>query len=146
MAEQDLIAVARENVDAFTAGDWDRMRATLTADCVEHEAATQRDLRGADEIIQAAQAWKQAFPDGRGTVTNIVASGNSATVEVTWEGTQTGSLEGPAGAIPPSGKRISVPAVMVLTFEGNEINEMHTYFDLMTILQQIGAVPQPQQV
>ena len=41
------------------------------------------------------------MPDVKGSVTNAVASGNTVVLEVTWEGTHTGPLAGPKGAIPP---------------------------------------------
>ena len=146
MAEQDLIRAARDNVEAFNAGDWDRFKATLTADSLEEEVATQRRLQGVGQIEESAQGWKQAFPDVKGTITNVLATGNTVTMQITWEGTHTGPLAGPAGTIPASGKRVTVRAANVITFAGEKIKENHNYFDLMTILQQIGAVPQPQQV
>ena len=144
MAEQDLIRLARESIDAFNAGDWDRVRAILAPDSIDDEVATGRRSEGADQIIQNSQGWRTAFPDARGTVTSAAASGNTVTLEITWEGTQDGALEGPAGTIPASGKRVSMRAVQVLTFEGEQIKESHHYFDMMTLLQQIGAVPEPQ--
>jgi steroid delta-isomerase-like uncharacterized protein len=140
----DLIKIARESIEAFNAGDWERMKAALTADSIEEEVATGRRMRGPQEIMQTAQGWKSAFPDAKGTITNAVASGNTVTQEITWEGTQTGPLEGPGGAIPASGKRVKVRAVQVLTYEGEKIKENHHYFDMMTMLQQMGALPQPQ--
>ena len=146
MAEQDLIRLAREGIDAFNAGDWERFKATLTPNSIDDEVATGQRTQGPDQIAQNAQGWKQAFPDARGTVTSAVASGNTATLEITWEGTHTGTLEGPGGSIPPSGKRVAMRAVQVITFEGDKVKENHHYFDMMTLLQQIGAIPQPQQV
>ncbi len=146
MAEQELIKIARDNIDAFNAGDWDRFKASMTADSTEHEVGTQQHLQGPDQIIQNGQAWKRAFPDAKGTITTAIASGTTVMLEISWVGTHTGPLEGPAGTIPASGKHQVTPAAMVLTFEGDKIKENHHYFDVMTLLQQIGAVPQPAQV
>ena len=144
MAEQDLIRIARENIEAFNAGDWDRFKAALTPDSINDEVATGQRSQGPDQIAQNAQGWKQAFPDARGTVTSAVASGNIVTLEITWQGTHNGALEGPAGSIPASGKRITLRAAQVITFEGSKMKESHDYFDMLGMLQQIGAVPQPQ--
>jgi steroid delta-isomerase-like uncharacterized protein len=142
MAEQDLIRVARENIDAFSAGDWQRFRATMTPDIVYNELATQRRVEGPDAYLQLARGWKEAFPDGRGAVTNAFVSANTVTLEITWEGTQTGPLTGPAGTIPASGKAMKFRAAGVITIQGEKIKEFNHYFDLMTMLQQIGAAPQ----
>ena len=146
MAEQELIKIARDNIDAFNAGDWGRFKAGIAADAVYDEVGTQRRYQGPDQITQNSQEWKQAFPDATGTITSAVASGNTVTLEITWEGTHTGPLAGPGGTIPASGKRQVTRAAQVLTFEGDKIKENHHYFDVMTLLQQIGAMPQPQQV
>jgi steroid delta-isomerase-like uncharacterized protein len=135
----DAVAVARENVDAFTAGDWEKFKAALTPDSVYEELATQRRLQGPEEITRALQGWKQAFPDGAGTVTNAVAAGDTVTLEVTWEGTQTGPLEGPQGTIPASGKRATVQAVQVVRVEDDKIKENRHFFDMLSILNQLGA-------
>jgi steroid delta-isomerase-like uncharacterized protein len=142
MAEQDLIRLARESIDAFNAGDWQRYKATLTPDSVYNELGTQRRIQGPDQILQALQGWKQAMPDAKGTVTNALASGNTVALEITWEGTHTGPLVGPGGTIPASGKRQVTPAAFLMTFEGDKIKEGRQYFDMMTLLQQIDAAPQ----
>ncbi len=142
MGEQDVIRLARDAVDAFNESDWDRSRAQLTANTVYNELGTQRSLKGSDEIIKALQGWKQAMPDVKGTVTNAVASGNTVTLEVTWRGTHTGPLESPAGTIPASGKSQTTPAAWILDYDGDKVKESRHYFDMVTFLTQIGAMPQ----
>lgn len=143
MAEQENIKVAREEVDAFSAKDWNRYRAVMTPDTVYDEKGTQRRVQGVEQVIAVSQGWTQAFPDAKGTVGTAVASGDTVVLEITWEGTQTGPLQGPGGTIPPSGKRAIVPAVQVLQLEGGKIKEMRHYFDLMGMLQQLGAGTAP---
>ena len=142
MGEQDVIRLARDAVDAFNESDWDRSRAQLTANTVYNELGTQRSLKGSDEIIKALQGWKQAMPDVKGTVTNSVASGNTVTLEVTWRGTHTGPLESPAGTIPASGKSQTTRAAWILDYDGDKVKESRHYFDMVTFLTQIGAMPQ----
>ena len=141
MAEQDLIRAAMENIEAFNAGDWGGEKAAMTPDSVYAELATQRRILGARLVCALAQDWKRSFPDAQGTINSTVAGGNTAVLEITWEGTQSGALAGPTGTIPPSGKRVVIPAVIVFTFQGDKINEAHHYFDMMSLLQQIGALP-----
>jgi steroid delta-isomerase-like uncharacterized protein len=135
------VEVAREGIDAFTAGDWQRFKASLAPDSVYEELATQRRIEGADEITQAVQGWKQAFPDAKGTIKNAVASGDTVTLEITWEGTQSGPLEGPGGTIPASGKRVAVEAVQVLRVKDDKVKENRHFFDMLGLLHQIGAAP-----
>jgi steroid delta-isomerase-like uncharacterized protein len=141
MAEQDLIRVARGIVDAFNAGDWERCKAALVPDALYDEVATSRRLNGVGDIIPCWQAWKGAMPDVKGSVTNAVASGNTVVLEVTWEGTHTGPLAGPKGAIPPTGKRQTTRAGWVLNFDGGKIKESRHYFDMLSFMQQLGILP-----
>src|SRR4029450_3693996 len=135
--------VARESIDSYNAGDFDRLRSLLADDFYEEELATQRRLEGADARIEAAQSWKRAFPDEQGTITGAYTSGNTVAIELTWEGTHSGPMAMPAGqALPPPNKRMTVKSVEVIEMENGKIKVLRHYFDLMTMLQQIGAMDQ----
>ncbi len=131
--------LAREGVEAFNAGDWDRLRELLADDCVFEELATGRRMHGPDETIDVLASWKRGFPDARGTVTNVVPSGDHVALEITWEGTHTGPLESPLGAIPASGRRAMLPAVQVTKVRDGRIEESRHFFDLVGLLRQIGV-------
>ena len=137
----DLTSIAREAVDAFNASDWERSKAILTPDYVYTELGTQRRLQGPEAVIEAMKGWKAAMSDAAGTVTKASASGDTVTLEITWEATHDGPLEGPMGTIPASGKRQVTPAAWVFDFEGDKIKESRHYFDMVTLLVQIGAMP-----
>ncbi len=141
MTDEDRIEVARDVVDAFNDGDWERTVALLTRDSLYNEVGTQQRLRGPEEIIRSLKGWKEAMPDVKGTVTSALATNGVAVLEVTWEGTHTGPLAGPAGTIPASGKRQSTASAWIFEFEGDKIKESRNYFDMLSFLQQIGALP-----
>lgn len=143
MPNGDLTAIASEYIDAFNAADWARVRSVLTSGTVYDEKATHRRIAGVDDVITAEQAWRETFPDIVGTIMHSSESGNSVALEVAWEGTQTGPLEMPTGTIPPSGNVMKLPGAFMLIFDGDKIQESRHYFDLMTMLQQIGALPPP---
>jgi predicted ester cyclase len=64
-------------------------------------------------------------------------------LEITWQGTHNGPFTGPTGTLPPSGKHQTTPAAMIVKFQGNKAKELHHYFDMMSFLQQIGAMTTP---
>jgi steroid delta-isomerase-like uncharacterized protein len=135
--------VARESVECFNSGDFDRFRSLLADDSYEEEHATQRRLDGADAQIEAARGWKEAFPDGRGTIEGTYLDGDTVTLELTWEGTQSGPMRSPDGQeLPPSNRRGAVKACQVMEIDGGKIRATRHYFDLMTLLQQVGAMEQ----
>src|SRR5229473_7295429 len=141
LSTDEIVKLARKQVEAFNSGDWEQMRAMLASDSRYDELGTERKIEGPEQIVELFKGWKTAFPDAVGTVTSAVASGNTAALEVTWKGTHTGPLETAEGTIPASGKHQETPAAIVFTFEGGKIKEDRQYFDLMTLLKQIGAQP-----
>ena len=135
--------VARESIECYNAGDFARLRSLLADNFYEEELATQRRLEGADARIEAAQSWKHAFPDEQGSITGAYTSGNTVAIELTWEGTQSGPMATPDGQeLPASNKHITVKSVEVIEVEDGKIKVLRHYFDLLTLLQQIGAMDQ----
>ena len=135
------VDVARQSVECSNAGDFDRMRSLYTADSYEEELATQRRLEGVDAQIDAARGWKQAFPDARGTIHGVYADGRTVTLELTWQGTQDGALQTPDGhELPPSHRRAAMRDCQVTEIEEGKIAATRHYFDLMTLMQQLGAM------
>jgi steroid delta-isomerase-like uncharacterized protein len=141
LTAEQMVKIAREQVDAFNTGDWERVKAGLAVDAHYHELGTQRKVEGPEKIVELLEGWKTAFPDATGTVTTAVGGGNTTALEVTWNGTHTGPLVTADGTIPASGKRQETPSAFVFTFEGGKIKESRLYFDSMTLLKQIGAQP-----
>jgi steroid delta-isomerase-like uncharacterized protein len=143
MTEQDIIKLAQEMIDAHMAHDNGRLGATVTDDFIYHEFGTQRNVRGRQAWLDIWQGWRQTFPDVKGAITHIFVSGNQALAETVWEGTFQGALATPGGPLPATGKRLEqFPVAFVYVVEGEKFKEVHLYFDLMSLLQQIGAMPQ----
>ena len=140
MTTQDLENAARGVVDAFNAADWERCKAILTEDSVYDEVGTSRCLAGHNEIIPALQGWREGMPDVTGTVDSAVATGNTVVLEVTWQGTQTGALLGPSGTIAPTGKQQTTRAGWVMDFDGDRVKRSRHYFDMLSFMQQLGAL------
>jgi hypothetical protein len=50
IGSQESIQLAREAVEAFSTGDWERMRTTLAPDAVWEQVCTEDHLEGPDAI------------------------------------------------------------------------------------------------
>jgi steroid delta-isomerase-like uncharacterized protein len=138
----DAISLAKEGIEAFNKGDWERSRQLSTPDVVYYEAATGTRTQDIDGFVAASKAWRSAFPDATGTVTSSLASGETAVIEVTWEGTQTGDMMAPSGdRIPATGKKVRIPAVQIVRTSGGKIAETRHYFDQMSMMAQLGVMP-----
>jgi predicted ester cyclase len=115
------------------------MRDLTAPDSVEEEYATRRTHHGVDEIVEGAEGWKRAFPDAKGIVTGAYADGPKAIIELRWEGTNTGPMTTPTGEqVPPTGRQVSVCACQVMEIENGKVKSNHHYFDLATLLDQLG--------
>ena len=139
MADKSVADLAKEQVLAYNAKDWDRARAVLAPEVVYEELATHRKLKGVDDVLTAWKGWATAIPDSRATFQSELVSGNTAVLEITWTGTHDGPLQTPDGEIPPTGKKIELRAVQVVDVANNRVKSVRQYFDMGTLLQQIGA-------
>ena len=82
------------------------------------------------------QAMFKGFPDLEVEVTQRFVTDEAIILEVILRGTHNGTWAG----IPPSGRRMEVPACAVYTFDADEkIAEERAYFDVSVITKQIGA-------
>jgi steroid delta-isomerase-like uncharacterized protein len=135
----NVIEIVKASITAYNDKDWSKAKETLAADAVYDEKGTHRRIQGAGEIIEAWQGWAKAFPDSKATIVREFASGDTAVLELVWKGVHTGPLETPTGIIPASNKPVEIPACQVVQVEGGKIKSGSHYFDLLTMLTQIGA-------
>ena len=136
----NVIEIAKAAITAYNEKDWDKTRALLAADALYDEKATNRRLEGAGQVIEAFQGWANAFPDSKATFIREFASGDTAVLELVWKGVHTGPLQTPTGVIPASNKPIEMPACEVFRVECEKIKSSSHYFDMLTLLKQIGAM------
>ncbi len=134
------LEIAKASITAFNEKDWNRIRDLYAPDAVYDEKATVRRMEGPDEIIEALQGWATAFPDAKGTIVGELGSADIAVLEIVWKATHTGPLQTPSGTIPPSSRTVELPACSVIRVVDEKIKSDTHYFDLLTLLGQIGAV------
>ncbi len=135
----NVIEIGKASIIAFNDKNWSKAKDTLAADAVYDEKGTHRRIQGAGEIIEAWQGWAEAIPDSKATFVREIASGDTAVLEVVWRGVHTGPLKTPTGAIPASNKPVEIPSCQVVQVEGGKIKSISHYFDMLTLLTQIGA-------
>jgi len=104
------------------------------------EKGTHRRIEGSANIIEAWQGWGKAFPDSKATFVREFASGDTAILEIVWKGTHSGPLQMPNGEVPASNKVLDMPACHINKVEGGKIKSMSHYFDMLTMLTQIGVL------
>jgi steroid delta-isomerase-like uncharacterized protein len=138
---EESISAARAFTERYNAGDWDGMRDVIAPDAVYDEVGTGRRIEGADAILEVNKAWKAALPDSQGTIEDALSCDDRVVLRITWSGTQSGPLPLPTGGeIPPSNRQINVPACQIVRVADGKLVEAIHYFDMLTLLEQIGAM------
>jgi steroid delta-isomerase-like uncharacterized protein len=135
------LQAAKAPVEAYNDKNWHRLRSVVTPDFVYEEVATQRRLEGIDAVIACWQGWARAFPDSRATFDKAFVSGNAVVLEVTWSGTHTGLLDLPGGPVAPTHRPIRLQSCQVLGLRNGKAESIRQYFDIATLLQQLGMLP-----
>lgn len=122
---QRRIAQVAETINASDAA-WTSVPAGMT-------------FRGPAGYKQFLDVWLTAFPDARVEVESISAGDDFAVAEFRGVATHTGPLRTPSGEIPGTGKTIDLPFCEVYRLAGGRITSCRLYFDVMTLLRQIGV-------
>ena len=144
METQDNAAVIRDLFDAFNDRDLDRSDAMVSEDFeLVDFAADGQVFRGPQGFRQWHQIFLTAVPDAKAELTNVVAAGEEGWVfiEQIARGTHTGPLVGPAGTIPPTGRRFELPMGELMRVEDGKLTLLHAYYDGATMMRQLGVFP-----
>jgi steroid delta-isomerase-like uncharacterized protein len=126
---------------ALNSGDVDAA-VSLLSDDVEF-GSPAGTIEGSGEVRQFLQGYQLAFPEAKFAISAVHGSGQTAALEGTYSGTNSGPLTSPSGEIPPTGKYASVPFVTVLETDGERIIAHRAYWDQMGFMGQLGLMPAP---
>ena len=100
---QANVALVRESVEAFNAGDTAKLLAVAAPDILIHYAEMPEPLQGRESWQQGYELVKRAFPDLKIHVDDLVAAGDRVALRLTLTGTHRGEFQG----IPATGRTIS---------------------------------------
>jgi len=93
-----------------------------------------------EEFLQQMSMIATAFSDTRTTIEDQVAEGDKVVTRITWRGIHSGNFQG----LPPTGKQIAMTGTIVQRIKDGKIVDHWPQFDLMGMMQQLGALPPPQ--
>jgi steroid delta-isomerase-like uncharacterized protein len=123
---------------ALNAGDLDGFGAKLADDFVEHEETPGlAPTKGG--VLEFFRMYRTAFPDLQMAPQDVVASGDKVVARVRATGTHQGEFMG----MPPSGRNVDVQLIDIIRFGDDGLAREHWgVVDLMTMMQQLGAIPE----
>ncbi|MER5181022.1 ester cyclase [Streptomyces sp. NPDC002896] len=107
----------------------------LSPDIVIHFAGTTQ--QGRDTYLGIVAANQKAFPDLKWTVEDMRAEGDTVAIRYT----MTGTHEGPFAGYEGTGKKVHAESMAFYRLAHGKIVEERAQLDMLTILQQIGAIP-----
>jgi steroid delta-isomerase-like uncharacterized protein len=129
--------VIREHIIQESTQDLKGLLAGMTKDCVCAVNISPKPFVGPKAVADRyLQQWR-GFPDFKVRVRRIVAeSGDFVVTENEWRGTHRGPFFGFA----PTGKKAKIRACVLWEFRGARLHSESVYFDLATVLTQVGAI------
>jgi steroid delta-isomerase-like uncharacterized protein len=125
-------------MDAWNAHDIERTVAFYAPDYVGIDVAQARPQHGPEGIRQMLTRYARAFPDLHFSTDETIIQGNR--VALVWTGR--GTHLGPLMNIPPTGRKIEIRGVSLLTVERNQVLRADYIWDVAGLLRSIGLLPE----
>lgn len=144
MSGQDAAALVRAAHEAFNARDFDRVEEIVAADFEHTNVATGETFHGPEGMKRFERGWIQAFSDAGTEIVGLHGGDDFAVVEFIGRGIHDGPLASPGGEIPPTGRRIETRFCEVFEARDGRLVRGRIYFDLATMLGQLGLMPAPE--
>ena len=124
--------------DVMNRGDLAAVDEILPADFVDHEEGPPGSPEGIEGVKFFVTTFREAFPDLQVTIEDTIESGDRLAIRATMRGTQDGELMG----VPPSGRSVELGMIDIVRVEGDRVAEHWGAADNLSLMQQIGAIPE----
>jgi ketosteroid isomerase-like protein len=144
MAAQEHVALARSLLDLYNNRQsdpaWlDKSVAAFAADCEFVSAPSGTTFHGPEGYKRFLRfLLVESFPDLRTELTNVFATEDQVVLEGMFRGTKMGSRTLPTRALPVTGRPGEPRCCFVLQIRRGKITSLHAYYDLTTVLEQLG--------
>ena len=133
--EENKLITHRFFEEVWNQGNLDVFDELVTSDIVIH--AGGRDFKGSEEYKKFILGYRNAFPDIKFTIDDQISSGDKVVERFTAQGSHQGQLRD----ISSTGKKINITEIEITRIIDGKIVERWGAPDLLTLMQQIGAIP-----
>jgi len=138
MSEQNKTNVRRLFEEVWNKGHVPVADELFTPTYTHHDSSSPDLGRGPESEKKRATLYRNAFPDIRFTVEDIIAEGETVVARWSCRGTHKGDLNG----IAPTGKQFNITGVSITRFTNGKMSEGFVNWDALGLMQQLGAVPE----
>jgi steroid delta-isomerase-like uncharacterized protein len=139
-------AVARRHIDeVWNKGNISTLAETHAESYVHHDPHDpwkRNQQPGQEAVKKLVHFYRGAFPDIRLTIDEIVAEGDVVVARFSSHATHTNEV----GNILPTDKIVEITGVFWWRFAGGKIVEGRSYYDALSFLRQLGAVPEVREI
>jgi predicted ester cyclase len=137
---------AKETMERFFAAvDSKQPERIAEIDAPDMEMTTPMGtFKGVQGHQQMTAGFAAAFPNFKHNVSRCIEQGETVACEGTFTGDHTGPMMMPNGqTIPATNKHVEFKWGGLGTVKNGRVTSVHAYFDIMTMMQQLGLVPPP---
>ena len=135
MTREEIVRFLDGRHEALDRHDPVALAALHTEDCVL-ESAMAGTVVGRQGLEQFYQNLFTSFPDFKYESEELFIDGDRVAEKASFGGTDMGGFMG----LPPSGKHVRVPAVLLFTLQDHRIAQMRSVYDFTLMLVQIGVL------
>ena len=145
-AAQENVALARSLFDLYNHRQSDpawleKSIAAFAADAQDIDVPSGATLHGPDGHKRLVLFFVENFPDSRVELTNAFATEDQVTLECTVRWNDTGPLYLPSEALPSMRRSGKLRFCSLFQIRKGKIASHHAYYDMMTLMEQLGLVP-----
>lgn len=137
--EENKAIYGRFIEEVFRRGNLAAVDQYLAPGLVDHSGFNPTgDLVG---VKQGFAMMREGFPDAEAVIEDLIAEGDKVVSRYVFRGTHNGPFMG----IPATGKQVEMGGIEVVRFFEGRMVEHWEQFDALGLMQQLGAVPTPEQ-
>jgi steroid delta-isomerase-like uncharacterized protein len=136
MTGDEIRTVFERRQDAINRHDLAALAGLYALDCTVESPLAAGTVQGRQAVTKIHQALFDALPDLNFSQERILVDGDDAVQIATMTGTYTGGFMG----LPPSGKPLKVPIVVICHFQDGLIADERRIYDFTGMLVQIGVL------
>lgn len=127
--------------DAWNGGHLEGLDTLVAENCRFHDPVFPSMAPGADSLRRHIRMCRNAFPDLKYTIDDIIAERDEVVVHWTMRGTQRQSFLGMA----PTNRTATISGTTINRIENGRIVEQWSDWNLLSLMEQLGLATAPKQ-
>jgi steroid delta-isomerase-like uncharacterized protein len=139
MSEHNKAIVRRLFDDLWNKGYLSLADELFAPNYQHHDSSSPDFGRGPESEKKRAALYRNAFPDLRLTIEDLIAEGETVMTRWSCRGTHKGDLNG----ITATGKPFTISGMTIVRLANGKMAEGYVNWDALGLMRQLGVVPEP---